>query len=503
MTNPGANWPQDGFRWVETPKPRPPHGLSPQPPKPRRRRWLLSLAIVIVVAVVAAGIIAWRSTHDSGAHVDATIGTPQDLLISFSLDHKPVPGWHLSATDIGLPPDVPVGTLFASTADSAYFITTHRDEQGLSPVGWLYGVETSTGKVLFPPIELAGFRGYPHGECYGNGPGVALCVTGGDVDRGLPKLAWVVDLGSGQVTYTGQTDLNVQGDRGTARQSLMAVGSYRAETRLVVAREGVGVYGVGPHAEQTWFVPGGGNIFDPGYRQSSDIPATTIAMQNAARDAPPESPYRMFSVIDGTDLTPTPPEGTRIRKSLVYNGGFAYSFQEPGKRDGLLFYNTAGEFVASYQDENHDLTPIENSVMPMARLRADPAQWLIFSAAGELVQSIPAPAAGVGFKIIGSKFYLNQPGTDDRWQQWDLKTGAPGPICQLGLSFDYVGSDGSIVVVGTGLQSKTVRAVDPSTCATVWEITEQEAGQWLNVWKVGTGLIQGTREGLTQLKPAQ
>jgi hypothetical protein len=59
------------------------------------------------------------------------------------------------------------------------------------------------------------------------------------------------------------------------------------------------------------------------------------------------------------------------------------------------------------------------------------------------------------------------------------------------------------VVVGTGLQSKTVRAVDPSTCATVWEITEQEAGQWLNVWKVGTGLIQGTREGLTQLKPAQ
>ena len=92
MTNPGANWPRDGFHWVESPKPRPPHGLSPQSPKPRRRWWLLSLAIVIVVAVVAGGIMAWRSTHDSGAHVDATIGTPQDLLISFSLNQKPVPG---------------------------------------------------------------------------------------------------------------------------------------------------------------------------------------------------------------------------------------------------------------------------------------------------------------------------------------------------------------------------------------------------------------------------
>jgi hypothetical protein len=458
---------------------------------------------VVVIAVVAAGIVVWRSTREAGAHVDATIGTPHDLLVSFSLRQRPVPGWRLNAADIGLPPDVPVGTLFASTADSAYFITTHRDEQGLSPVGWLYGVETSTGKVLFPPIELAGFRGYPHGECYGNGPGVALCVTGGDVDRGLPKLAWVVDLGSGQVTYTGQTDLNVQGDRGTARQSLMAVGSYRAETRLVVAREGVGVYGVGPHAEQTWFVPGGGNIFDPGYRQSSDIPATTIAMQNAARDAPPESPYRMFSVIDGTDLTPTPPEGTRIRKSLVYNGGFAYSFQEPGKRDGLLFYNTAGEFVASYQDENHDLTPIENSVMPMALLRANPAQWLVLSAAGELVRSIPTTAAGVYFRIIGTKFYLNQPGTDDRWQQWDLNTGASGPVCQLGLSYDYVGSDGSIVVVNGGLQSSTVRAVDPSTCATAWKITEQESGRQLRLQQVGTELIQSTRDELTQLRPAQ
>lgn len=501
MTNPGANWPQDGFRWVENTTPAAAHGLSPRSPKPRRRGWLLGLAIVIVIAVVAGGTIAWRSTHDSGAQVDATIGTPQDLLISFPLDPKPVPGWHLSAADIGLPPDVPVGTLFASTADNAYFITGKTDERGLSPFGWLYGVDTSTGKVLFPPIEMAGFRDYPHGECYGNGPGVALCVTSGDVDRGLPKLAWVIDLGSGQVTHTGATDLNVQGHRGPERQSLQAIGNDRAETRLVVAHEGEGIHGVGRDAERTWFVPGGGSIFDPGYRQRSDIPATTIAMQNAALDAP-GSPYRMFSVIDGTDLTPTPPDGTNIRKSLVYNGGFAYSFQEPGKHDGLLFYNTAGEFVARYQDENHDLTPIENAVMPMARLRANPAQWLVFSAAGELVQSIPAPAAGVGFRIIGTKFFLNQPGTDDRWQQWDLKTGASGPICQLALSFDYVGSDGSIVIVDGDLQSSTIRAVDPSTCETVWEITEQESGPQLRLWQVGTGLIQGTRNQLTQLKPA-
>lgn len=31
--------------------------------------------------------------------------------------------------------------------------------------------------------------------------------------------------------------------------------------------------------------------------------------------------------------------------------------------------------------------------------------------------------------------------TDDRWQKWDLLTGESGPICQMNLTYEYIGSD--------------------------------------------------------------
>ncbi|MCC9184053.1 hypothetical protein [Mycolicibacterium mageritense] len=457
------------------------------------------LVIAVVVGLIVGGVVVWRSVRGTNAHIDATIGTPKDLLIAFSLEKKPVPGWKVSAADIGLPPEVGVGSLFASTKDKAYFITDRTDSQGLSPAGWVYGVDIHSGKLLFQPIELTGFRGNPLGDCYGNGPGTAVCLAEGDPEVGLAQLIWIIDLEQGKVTFTGPTDLFPQGESASDKYVVAAIGNYLGETRLVARREGEGVYGLGPNGERTWFVPGGGSIFNPGYLQVSDIPAQTVAMQNPL-PSDPEAPYRMFSALDGADLTPTPPEGTIIRKALVYNGGFAYSFQESGKGDGLLFYDTAGQLVARYLDENYDLTPVENQVMPMARLRSKPAKWQVFSAAGDLVTSIPAPTPGIYFRVIGDKIYLDQGGTDDRWQQWDLSTGESGPVCQLGLSHDYVGSDGSIVIVGGGLESNTVRAVDPSTCAIAWELTEQETGEWLRLWKVGTGLVQRTRYELTELR---
>ncbi|MHA3023895.1 hypothetical protein ACXPWS_26940 [Mycobacterium sp. BMJ-28] len=418
--------------------------------------------------------------------------------MSFQLSRKPVPGWRLNAAEIGLPEGVSVGTLFASTGDKAYFVTDRTDPAGAASAGWIYGVDTQSGKPLFPPVELMGFRGYPLGECYGNGPGVALCLADANIDHGVPQTVWVVDLKQGRVTFTGETDLHLQGDGGADKYSVFAIGSYRAETRLVAAREGEGVYGIGPKAERTWFVAGGGEIFDPGYREQSGVPAPTIATQNAPIDTP-DAPYRVFSVVDGKDLTPSPPEGTAIRKSLVYNEGFAYSFQQSGKPDGLLFYDTDGNPVGRYQDKTEDLTAVDNPVMPMARLRSDPAKWLVLSAAGDMVQTLPAPDPDVSFKIVGTRLFISQPGAEDRWQQWDLKTGASGQVCALGLGYDYVGSDGSIIVTGSGPNSSTVTAIDPSTCETVWQIDPEQPNEPLHLWQVGTGLIQATRDQINAL----
>jgi hypothetical protein len=497
VTGSGSNWPPDGFRWVETPGTASPVVSPPNQPGRSRRRWLLLVgAIVLAVVLAVGGVFAWHSLRGSDS---GPVGTPKDRLISFSLEHKPVPGWRLSASDIGLPPEVPVGSLFASTDDNAYFVTDKTDAHGLSPMGWLYGVDIHTGKMLFPPIELKDFRGDPFGECYGNGPGVAVCLTSGDPELGLPQLVWVVDLEHGQVTFSGPTDLFPQSESGTDKYVVRAIGNYHGETRLVAARKGEGIYGIGPNAERTWFVPGGGEIFDAGYRQVNDIPPVTISMQNP-RPSEPDAPYRVFSVLDGTDLTPTAPPGTIIRKALVYSGGFAYSFHESGKPDGLLFYDTAGKQIGRYQDKKSSMTPVENSALPLARLQADPAQWQAFSATGKLLLSFPSPHVGVYFKVIGTKIYADQGDTENHWQQWDLVTGASGPICELSLQYDYVGSDGKIVIVGGGVDTDFVQAVDPSTCATAWKLTAQDTGKGLQLWKVGTGLVQRTLYDLTELK---
>lgn len=494
MTTPGPNRPpQNGFRWVEAPH------TAPSPANRRRRRILFAaLAFALIAVLVAGGVLTWRALHGTDKHIDAVIGSPQDSLVSFPLSRKPVPGWRLSAAEIGLPDGVGVGTLFAGIEDKAYFLSDRTDPAGASSSGWVYGVDTKSGKPLFPPVELPGFRGYPLGECYGNGPGVAVCLTDANPTGGTPQTVWVVDLAQGRVTFTGETDLHLQGDSGADKYSVFAIGSHPGETRLVAAREGEGVYGIGPKAERTWFVPGGGEIFDPGYREPTGVPAPTIASQNASPDTP-DAPYRVFSVIDGKDLTPSPPEGTAIRKSLVYNGGFAYSFQEAGHHDGLLFYDTDGHPVGRYQDESDDLTAVDNAVMPMARLRSDPAKWLVLSASGALVQSLAAPDADVTFKIVGTRLFISQPGTEDRWQQWDLTSGTAGPVCALNLGYDYIGSDGSIIITGGGLTSSTVTAVDPSTCQTVWQIDPEQPDGSMHLWQVGTGLIQATRDEVTAL----
>ncbi len=507
MTGPGSNWPPDGFQWVDQPGGSVPSGQplpgwpanqppTRQPGKPRRRPWLLLGALVLTVVIVVGGIVVWRSLG-TNARITGQVGAPQDLLISFPLEQRPKPGWRLTTADIGLPPDVTVGELFASTKDKAYFIANKVGERGERSVGWVYGVDIHTGKMLFPPIELADFRGSSLGDCYTNGPGVAVCLTTGDVEQNLPRLVWVIDLDRGQVTFSGPTDMS-PADDGTAQYVVRAIGNFRGETRLVAIRKDEGVYGIGPMAERTWFVPGSGAVFDPDFLKPRDIPPLTLAMQGPPVDDP-NGPYKVFSVVDGTDLTPTPPDGLIIRKALVYNGGFAYSFHESGKPDGLLFYDTDGKLVGRYQNEKGDLTPIEDPAVPLARMQTAPEEWQVFTAAGEPVLSFPSKAVGVSFRVIGTKIYVDDGTTDDRWQQWNLESGESGPVCGYNLEDDYVGSDGTLILVGPGLESDAARAIDPANCATKWEITEAETDKSLQLWKVGTGLLQRTRNELTQL----
>ncbi len=438
------------------------------------------------MAVSAGGVSAvlWGPFRDGGRSAPPappTIGTPKDLLVSFPLNRQPVEGWQVTAAGIGLPPGVQLGKLFASNGNKAYFITAQGcDRKCLDPVGWLYGIDTSSGTRLFPPLSLPGF--YSSGDnCYGNGPSVAVCTTRAPdetIEQDFPPpTAWVIDLDHGTVSFSGANTLNPKRGGGT---QLSAVGNDLGQTYLLAATPGKGVYGVGKRAELTWFVPGSGQVATPVTR-GSDIPPLTLAVQ--APTAPgDERGSRVFSVIDGTDLTPGVPAGTRLEEAEVYHGGFVYQF-DSGAVTGTLMYDTAGRQVARQDSERS--FPRSNPAMPTLLVGST---FQFYTAAGKLLIDVPARGLAEEFRTIGTKVYVRKAathGSDETWQSWDLLTGAPGPACAMQLGVSYVGSDGNVVVALRGGADEAFAAVDVATCQTLWEIT----GKVL-ISKIGSGLVE-------------
>ncbi|OBA78580.1 hypothetical protein A9W99_23175 [Mycobacterium sp. 1164966.3] len=463
---------------------------------------MLTLTAGVVVAVWTRPWSEHRGgrAHDADTAHPAALptGTPKELLVPFPLSRRPVPGWHVNAREIGLPPRVATGSLFATSGEKAYFVTTHCDDDACSrPMGWVYGLDTRTGGRLFAPVAMTGFYG-GQSDCYGNGPSVAVCVTGGFY-KDRPQLAWVIDLARGAVTFTGPTQLYPQGHAGH-EPAIAEVGNHQGQTRVVAAIRDKGIYGVGSHAELTWFLPGAGLAVTPNHLQIDDIPPMTLALQSRGSDRTGPM-YRVFSAVDGKDLTPNPPAGMTIDKAAVYNGGFAYNYQQ-GASQGVVFYDTLGKEVA--RQEVGFASPMSNSALPIfvANPTSNPA-FLVFTAAGKLLARIPSQSMSSEFRTIGTKLYVKTglTGADESWQQWDLLTGNPGPNCKMQLGVSYVASDGNVIVYH---DLTRYVAIDSSTCQTLWEIpSEREAPDHMVIWKVGNGLLGGgTANGdIVSLRP--
>jgi hypothetical protein len=451
------------------------------------RRWLIGALVIETIAAVIVAVTLQRS-RDENDYAAAPIGTPQDLLVSFPLNHQPVPGWRSNPAAVGLPPGIRVGDKFASTATNAYFSTDCDPNCHDHPTTWVYGLDTRTGASLFKPIPVAGFAEELPG-CNQNGPSVAVCVTTADRATNEHRIVTVIDLDRGAVTYTGPTELSQWGS--TSAPAVHPVGNYRGESRLVASIDNNGVFGVGSHAELTWSVPGDGLAFAPGGFHTSDIPALTLAIEGPTVAHPG---FRVLSVVDGRDLTPTAPAGTVLKRAIVYNGGFAYQFEQGSTSAGVLFYNTRGRLVARRKTERYPIL-VNNPAMPII---LDGQVFRVYTAAGKLLASIPAdthyPQAPL-FRAIGTKLYAYLGYSHgEHWQQWDLLTGRPGSTCAIHLS-DYVASDGS-VVLAQDEYGMTV-ATDMSTCKTLWQTPFPDN----SIEKVGTGLIAVTHDEIRSLRP--
>ena len=450
-----------------------------------RRRVIV--AVVLVAELVIAAVLLPR--------LRPTATAPQRLLVGFPLDREPVPGWRLTTTDIGLPADVPVGQPITTIGDHAYFLTGCA---GDCKRGWVYGIDLKTGTRLFKPVLLHGFHynSWYH-DCYQNGPSVAVCVDNPAIE-GQPGQVWVLDLDRGVVTYSGKTDLWQDNYRGFGPY-IEAVGNPRGQTRMMASVAGKGVYGVGPRAELTWFVPGSGHLVAPVFAVDDGTPVT-LATQIPTADDPR---YRVFSVVDGTEKTPTPPPGTTLKRAIVYAGGFAYQY-EAGNTVGVLFYDPAGQQLARRELKNYNL--MEATALPIV---LDWPVFRVYSPDGREVATLPADLAHHKtpiFWAMANNLYLGwqeYPSLLGTWQQWNLDTGRPGSTCQRQYPLtSYVGSDGRVVLLKHDEEPPAAAlAVDLKTCETRWRITQpgKQPGK-RRIEQLGTALVDITADELVSLR---
>ena len=440
----------------------------------RRRIAVAAIAVALVAELVMAVVMLprlGRTGHD-------TTAAPGPVLIGFPLDRQPVPGRRLTAADIGVPADVPVGQPIATIGDHAYFVTGCNEDcisvrchfNCGDPRGWLYGIDLKTGARLFEPVLLDGFHydAWFH-DCHQNGPSVAVCVDNPVPKEGQSGKVWVVDLDRGVVTYSGKTDMWQGNVRGPGPY-LDAVGNPRGQTRLVASVAGKGVYGVGPRAELTWFVPGSGHLVAPELAPDDGSPVTLATQIPTAEDPR----YRVFSVIDGAEQTPTPPPGTTLKRAIVYTGGFAYQY-EAGNTVGVAFYDPAGHLLARRELKGYNL--MEATTVPIV---LDQPVFRVYAPDGREVATLPAAFAAHKapmFWAMGNDLYLRSEENltmFQTWQQWNLDTGRPGSTCHRQVALpNYRGSDGRIVLLeDEENRPVSVVAVDVATCQTLWRIPQ-------------------------------
>ena len=440
----------------------------------RRSGTVAAVGLVLVAELVIAAVVLARVRPPS-ADEDGTSAGP--LRLGFSLDRMPVPGWRLTATDIGVPADVPVGEPVTTVGDRGYFVTGC-DSDCLNkrcnlrcddPRGWLYGIDLKTGARLFKPVLLDGFHFSAwFQDCRPNGPSVAVCVDNAVPSKGKGRV-WVVDLNRGAVTYSGATEIWQENVPGSGPR-LEPVGNPLGQTRLVATVAGKGVYGVGSRAQLTWFVPGSGQLVAPKFAADNGS-GLTLATQIPTADDPR---YRVFSVIDGSEKTPIPPPGITLRRAITYAGGFAYQYED-GNVVGVMFYDPAGHLLARRELTSYNL--VENTPMPVVldqsvfRVYAPDGREVITLAASSVYHTAPM------FPVLGNDLYLESPENltaYQTWQQWNLDTGRPRSTCphQPAVS-EYVGGNGHIgLFQDEEARPMSVAGVDVTTCQTLWRITQ-------------------------------
>lgn len=436
-----------------------------------RPRVVVILAMAAVAIVLLALVVAWwkrdRDINAARAHWQ-----PKDALLP-SMSVPPVPGWRSSVGD-GMkiaasdePGDSPA---YIGHVDShAYFIATSPGTP--TPRWWLVGLDVKDGSRLFPPTELDTAANAPH--CYLNGPTTIFCIRDdGDIRNAVSgSVAWVIDNGTGKVSHAGPTDLRTYpGQHLTVAQ----VGIY-----AVAHRQDEGVYGVGPLAETTWFVPGDGRIDDA----SQNLAVQTSAGRGSDRKI-------LFSVADGRVITPELSPGAEQRKTEIFEGGFVAQTVVGNDAPKVEFFDFTGKRTSPRSIQGSLRSAGD---LPVVEFPDD--KWAVYTVDGEKLLEVSGENRGS--LVIGEGLFFFE-GDDARfplWGQYDLETGAKGKTCDFVMD-RYLGTDGSVGVfaVRNPKVGFIASARSLATCDTLWELPSQP-GSFARLWRIGTALVQLSDDG--------
>ncbi|WP_163888247.1 hypothetical protein [Mycolicibacterium hippocampi] len=407
---------------------------------------------------------------------------PPDALLSSSMRERPVPGWRTNPASLGLPladdsriavSDDPFGPrpFVGSIGTRAYFLAHSESRNALQ--WWVVGLDVSNGRALFDAVPFSADGRPP--QCFLNGPADILCL-----DRSSTPSAWVIDGRSGAVRYSGPTDLRAL-DGG---QSVQQVGIY-----AVAVNSDEGVFGIGSHAERTWFVPGNGRLnIEPQTRPGASSQTLTAQLEASPRTYA----STVFSVVDGRVIEPEIDSDVALKDTSFYTGGFAAQVAEPdGTVSGIVFFDESGRRLGEHNGV-HVVYADQPVDLPVVSAESDD-QRVVYSAQGKKLIEVSDGT----IHLVETTLMVNlaDSAAFPEWQQYNMRDGSPGPVCEFPMGH-YLGHDGSALIFEFNHDNGDVLASgrDLNTCERLWSISKQPEALD-RIFRVDGTIIHLTNEG--------
>jgi len=256
-----------------------------------------------------------------------------------------------------------------------------------------------------------------------------------------------------------------------------------------------GVYGVGPKAETTWFVPGDGSV-DKRYIDNGDGAPPTIGSQTTSGRG--SLGKVAFSLSDGRVISPELKDNAQQQTTVVYPGGFAANVVAGENLSDVQFFDDSGKRTTQRAADGSISNSIKNvgPGIAIVKLRGDD-RWAVLTPDGGKLLEVPGEAPEDTL-FIGNRLLVRDYSDSvvTRWRQFNLQTGARGKTCDGSMGHPYLGTDGTVAVFGDGNPNigRVTKSRDLATCDTLWTITSP-VGSFRDVWRINTTLVQLSDDG--------